>query len=42
MTGKQFIELAARIYGVKPKFMRINKVMLWLVGLFQKVVMPVR
>ena len=39
LTGKQFIELAARIYGVKPKFMVINKFMLWLVGLFQKVVM---
>jgi nucleoside-diphosphate-sugar epimerase len=37
-TGKEFIELAASIYGVKPKFMAINKVMLWLVGLFQKVV----
>jgi nucleoside-diphosphate-sugar epimerase len=37
-TGKEFIELAANIYGVKPKFMAINKFMLWLVGLFQKVV----
>jgi nucleoside-diphosphate-sugar epimerase len=37
-TGKEFIELAASIYGVKPKFMAINKFMLWLVGLFQKVV----
>lgn len=39
LTGKQFVEMAARIYGVKPKFMAINKFMLWLVGLFQKVVM---
>ena len=38
MTGHQFIELAARIYGVKPKFMRIRKVMLWLIGLFNKVI----
>jgi nucleoside-diphosphate-sugar epimerase len=37
-TGKEFIELAASIYGVKPKFMAINRLMLWLVGLFQKVV----
>jgi nucleoside-diphosphate-sugar epimerase len=37
-TGMEFIELAASIYGVKPKFMAINKFMLWLVGLFQKVV----
>jgi nucleoside-diphosphate-sugar epimerase len=37
-TGKEFIEMAASIYGVKPKFMAINKFMLWLVGLFQKVV----
>ncbi|MDB5060894.1 MAG: NAD-dependent dehydratase [Mucilaginibacter sp.] len=37
-TGKEFIELAANIYGVKPKFIAINKFMLWLVGLFQKVV----
>lgn len=36
LTGKQFVEMAARIYGVKPKFMAINKFMLWLVGLFQK------
>ncbi|MGN6398777.1 MAG: NAD-dependent epimerase/dehydratase family protein [Mucilaginibacter sp.] len=39
LTGKQFIELAARIYGAEPKFMAVNKFMLWLVGLFQKVVM---
>jgi len=41
ITGKQFIEMAARIYGVAPKFMAINKIMLWLTGLFQKVVMGV-
>jgi len=41
ITGKQFIEMAARIYGVAPKYMAINKIMLWLTGLFQKVVMGV-
>lgn len=39
ITGKQFIDIAARVYQVKPKFMRISKFMLWLIGLFQKVVM---
>lgn len=39
ITGKQFIDIAAQVYNVKPKFMRINKLMLWLTGLFQKVVM---
>jgi len=38
LTGKEFIELAANIYHVKPKFMRINKLMMWLFGLFNKVV----
>lgn len=41
VTGKQFVEMAARIYGVAPKYMAINKIMLWLTGLFQKVVMGV-
>ncbi|MEO6980178.1 MAG: NAD-dependent epimerase/dehydratase family protein [Mucilaginibacter sp.] len=41
VTGKQFMEMAARIYGVAPKYMAINKIMLWLTGLFQKVVMGV-
>ncbi|WP_295720918.1 NAD-dependent epimerase/dehydratase family protein [Mucilaginibacter sp.] len=39
ITGKQFIDIAARVYQVKPKFMRVSKFMLWLIGLFQKVVM---
>ena len=39
ITGKQFIDIAARVYQVKPKFMRVSKLMLWLIGLFQKVVM---
>jgi nucleoside-diphosphate-sugar epimerase len=38
LTGHQFIKLAADIYGVKPKFMRVNKFMLWLLGLFNKVI----
>lgn len=39
LTGKQFIEIAARIYKVEPKYMAINKFMLWSFGLFNKVVM---
>ncbi|QXV67154.1 NAD-dependent epimerase/dehydratase family protein [Mucilaginibacter achroorhodeus] len=38
MTGHQFLQLAATIYGVKPKFMRINKFMLWALGLFNKLI----
>lgn len=38
MTGHQFLELAARIYGVKPKFMRVRKFMLWILGLFNKLI----
>nr|WP_067061446.1 NAD-dependent epimerase/dehydratase family protein [Mucilaginibacter sp. L294] len=38
MTGQQFLELAARIYGVKPKFMRVRKFMLWILGLFNKLI----
>ncbi|WP_183566230.1 NAD-dependent epimerase/dehydratase family protein [Mucilaginibacter sp. SP1R1] len=39
ITGKQFIDIAASVYGVEPKYTRIRKFMLWLIGLFQKVVM---
>lgn len=39
LTGKQFVEMAAGIYDVKPKFMAVNKTMLWIYGLFVKVVM---
>jgi len=39
ITGKQFIELAARTYGVKPSVFAVNKFMLWAYGLFKKVVM---
>jgi nucleoside-diphosphate-sugar epimerase len=38
ITGKEFIDLAAKIYGVKPRYMVINKLMLQLFGLFKKVV----
>ena len=36
LTGKEFIEMAANIYHVKPKFMLISKFMLWIFGLFNK------
>jgi nucleoside-diphosphate-sugar epimerase len=39
VTGKQFLDIAARIYHVKPKYMRLSKWMLWLVGLFNKLIM---
>ena len=39
VTGKQFLDIAARIYHVKPKYMRLTKWMLWLIGLFNKLVM---
>lgn len=41
IEGKQFIELAASIYQVKPKYMVINKLLLFLAGLFTKVIMGV-
>ncbi|CAN5231184.1 NAD-dependent epimerase/dehydratase family protein [soil metagenome] len=39
LTGKQFIEMAAGVYGVEPKYMAVNKFMLWSFGLFNKTVM---
>ena len=39
LTGKQFIEIAARAYSVEPKYFAINKFMLWAYGLFNKLVM---
>jgi nucleoside-diphosphate-sugar epimerase len=39
LTGRQFIEMAARIYGVEPKYFPINKFLLWSYGLFNKTVM---
>jgi len=35
-TGKQFIEMAAKIYGVEPKYFAIKKYMMKLFGLFNK------
>ena len=34
MKSIDFIIMAAEIYGVQPKYMAINKFMLWLAGLF--------
>ncbi|MBE9585216.1 NAD-dependent epimerase/dehydratase family protein [Mucilaginibacter sp. JRF] len=39
LTGKQFIELAADVFKVEPKFSSINKLMLWMAGLFNKTIM---
>jgi nucleoside-diphosphate-sugar epimerase len=36
LTGKQFIEMAAGVYGVEPKYMAVKKLMLQLYGLFNK------
>jgi nucleoside-diphosphate-sugar epimerase len=38
LVGTEFINMAANIYQVKPKYMSINKFMLWVFGLFNKVV----
>ncbi|WP_343523693.1 NAD-dependent epimerase/dehydratase family protein [Pedobacter sp.] len=38
ITGKAFIEMAAKVYETKPQYLTINKLMLRLVGLFKKVV----
>ena len=39
MQGKQFIEMAAGTYKVKPDYFAINKFLLWAYGLFNKTVM---
>jgi nucleoside-diphosphate-sugar epimerase len=39
IPGKQFIDIAARIYGAKPAYFVINKFLLWAYGLFNKNVM---
>ncbi len=36
VTGKEFIQIAAKVFGVKPGYMAINKLMLQLFGLFSK------
>lgn len=38
LTGKQFIELAAKVFQTQPKFSTISKWMLRLIGLFNSVV----
>ena len=38
LKGREFIEMAAAVYGVKPKYMAVNKLMLRVFGLFKKVV----
>lgn len=38
ISGKDFITLTADIYGVKPAYSSVNKLMLQMVGLFKKVV----
>lgn len=38
LTGKEFIELAAKAMGVKPEFMVVKKWMLSMLGLFNKVI----
>ncbi|WP_316777409.1 NAD-dependent epimerase/dehydratase family protein [Pedobacter antarcticus] len=36
LTGNEIIQLAAEIYGVQPRFFKINKFLLRLAGLFEK------
>ena len=36
LSGKQFIELAAKVFQTKPKFYSINLLMLRLIGIFDK------
>jgi nucleoside-diphosphate-sugar epimerase len=38
MTGKQFIELAAKIYGIEPKYFALKKFMLQMVGMFDRII----
>lgn len=38
LTGTEFIHLAANIFNVKPKYMRVSKVLLNAIGLFDKVI----
>jgi len=37
LTGIEFMNLAASIFNVQPKYMKVNKLMLQLLGLFDKV-----
>ncbi|HMT12860.1 MAG TPA: NAD-dependent epimerase/dehydratase family protein [Ignavibacteria bacterium] len=38
LTGKEFVELTAREYNVKPKSMNVSKFMLKLIGLFNPII----
>lgn len=38
LTGIEFINLAASVFNVKPKYMTVNKLMLQIMGLFNKVI----
>jgi len=38
LTGKEFIELAAKAMGVKPEYTVVKKWMIQMLGLFNKVV----
>jgi nucleoside-diphosphate-sugar epimerase len=38
LTGKQFLELTAKAFGVKPEFMAVKKWMLRIIGLFNPVI----
>lgn len=38
LTGKQFIELAANIFKVSPKYFPVNKLMLDMIGLFNPLI----
>jgi hypothetical protein len=38
LTGKQLIELAARIFDTQPRYMEVNKLFLNTIGLFNKLI----
>jgi nucleoside-diphosphate-sugar epimerase len=38
LPGKQFIELAAKIFDAQPRYMQVNKVFLNTIGLFNKLI----
>lgn len=38
LTGKQFIEMAANVFNTKPRYSTVNKLMLQMIGLFNKVI----
>lgn len=38
LTGKEFIELAARVFNTQPRYMQVNKLLLNTIGLFNKLI----